>query len=185
MKQIYILVLLFVFLLELKVNAKEYESPVYTQCVAEVTSTFLKEVYKEYGFECGASGGEMPYDVEEISVKIVAYQNATIEEARELEVILTEKFTQIINSHEKIRPFLREFPFPSSRARVSISFRSPKKKFSLSSKNDVKYVLQVKGIIYYQADNPDNPYVYRDIKDEPYEEALKIVRNNASKNDSM
>jgi hypothetical protein len=50
----------------LKVNGKEDESPVYTQYVAEVTSSFLKEMYKEYGFECGASGGRMPYDVEEI-----------------------------------------------------------------------------------------------------------------------
>src|SRR5271170_553300 len=33
----------------LKVNAKENESPVYTQYVAEITSSFLKEVYKKYG----------------------------------------------------------------------------------------------------------------------------------------
>jgi len=65
----------------LKVNGKEDESPVYTRYVAEVTSAFLKEMYKEYGFECGASGGRMPYDVEEISVKLVAYQSATVEQA--------------------------------------------------------------------------------------------------------
>ena len=167
----------------LKVNAKEDDdSPIYTQYVAEVTSAFLKEIHKEYGFECGASGGEMPYDVERISVKLVAYQSATIEQARELEINLTERFVQIINAHEKIKPYLRECPFPSSRACVSISFRNAKKAFSLSSKNDVIYVLQAKNRIYYQAQNPENPYVYKDIKDEPYEEALKIVQNKAAKN---
>ena len=73
-----------------------------------MTSTFLKEMYKEYGLECGASGGRMPYDVEEISVSLVANHSATVEQARELEIKTTERFAQIINAHEKIRPFLRK-----------------------------------------------------------------------------
>ncbi len=166
-------------------DAKEDESddsPIYTQYVAEVTSAFLKEVYKIYGFECEASGGEMPRDVEAISVSLVANRRATVELARELEVNLTERFVEIINAHEKIRPFLREYPFPSSRARVSISFRDSKKTFSLSNKNNVIYVLHARNRIFYQAENPDNPYVYKDIKDEPYEEAKRIVQSKAAKN---
>ena len=141
-------------------------------------------MYKDYGFECGASGGRMPYDVEEISVSLVAYQSATIEQARELEIKATERFAQIINAHEKIRPFLREYPFPSCRVDVSISFEPPKKMFSPSPKSDVSYVLQARNRIYYQAENPNNPYVEIDIKDEPYEEALKIVQANATKKNS-
>ena len=112
-----VLMLLFAFI-EMKVNAKEYKSPIYTQYVAEVTSAFLKEIYNEYGFRCGATGGRMPYDVEEILVTLHANQNATVEQARELEVKLTERFVQIINAHEKIRPFLKEYPFPSSRRKL-------------------------------------------------------------------
>ena len=169
-----------------KVDAEEDDdSPIYTQYVAEVISAFLKEVYKKYGFTCGASGGEMPYDVEEISVMLVANKIATVDQARELEVNLTERFAQIINEHEKIRPFLREYPFPPGRACVSISFRDSKKTLSSSTTNDVKYVLHVKNRIYYQARNPENPYIYKDIKDEPYEEARKIVQSNMTKNDSQ
>jgi hypothetical protein len=166
----------------LKVNTKEYESPLYLEYVAEVTSSFLKEMYKEYGFECGASGGEMPYDVEEISVSLVIDQSATIEQAREWEIKTTERFVQVINAHEKIRPFLREYPFPSSRARVSIRFITPKKqKKSLPADDDVRRVFQVRNKIFYRGKNPDNPYVARPIKDEPYEEALKVVQDNAAK----
>ena len=168
-----------------KVNGKEDESPVYTRYVAEVTSAFLKEMYKEYGLECEASGGEMPYDVEEISVQLAAYRGATVEQARELEVKTTERFAQIINAHEKIRPFLREYPFPSRRASVSISFRNPKKKKTPSTDNDVEFVFQVRNRIFYQAKNPNNPYLGKNIKDEPYEEALKIVQSNAAKNDAQ
>jgi hypothetical protein len=161
-------------------DAKDDDSPIYTQYVAEVTSSFLKEMYKEYGFECGASGGKMPYDVEEILVQLVAYRSATIEQARELEVKATERFAQIINAHEKIRPFLREYPFPASRASVTISFR--KKRQHLPQENDVKLVGQAKNKLYYLAHDPDHPYVGKKIKDEPYEEALKIVQKNAAKN---
>ena len=170
-------------LLGLKVSAKENNgSPIYTRYVAEVTSAFAKEMHEKYGLECGRSGGSMPYDVEKISVSLVASGGATIEQARELEVKATERFAQIINAHEKLRPFLREYPFPAARADVSISFRNSKNSRSLSRKNEVKYVLHAKNRIYYQAENPENPYVYKDIKDEPYEEALKIVQNNAPKN---
>lgn len=169
----------------LKVNGKEHESPVYTQYVAEVTSSFLKEMYKEYGFESGASGGEMPHDVEEISVSLTAYRSATVEQARELEINATEKFVEIINAHEKIRPFLREYPFPPSRASVSISFRDPKKIKTPSVDNKVLFVFQAKNRIFYRAKSPDNPYVPKPIGDELYEEARKIVRDNAAKNDTQ
>jgi hypothetical protein len=161
------------------VNAKEYESPMYTQYAVEIIRSFSKQIKKEYGFKCIGSGGSMPHDVQEISVKFIVYQNATVEQARELEVKLTEKFVQIINGHEKIRPFLREYPFPASRACVSISFKKPKKAAPLLTKNQtIIYVFQANGRLYCQAENPLNPYVYKDIKDEPYEEALKIVEKS-------
>jgi hypothetical protein len=141
-------------------------------------------MYKEHGLECGASGGRMPYDVEEISVSLAANHTATVEQARELVIKTTERFAQIINAHEKIRPFLREYPFPSNRVDVSISFRDPKRKKPSGLYMEVTYVLQARNRIYYQTDDPQNPYVGKDIKDEPYEEALKIVQSkDAKKND--
>jgi hypothetical protein len=70
--------------------------------------------------------------------------------------------------------------FPASRADVSISFRK-RGKHTLAA-NEVKFVCHAKNRVFYQAENPENPYVYKDIKDEPYEEALKIVQSNAAKN---
>jgi hypothetical protein len=163
--------------------AKDDDSPIYTRYVAEITSTFVKEMYKKYGLYCGSSGGEMPYDVEEISVSLIAYRNATIEQARELEVKATERFVQIINAHEKIRPFLREYPFSPSRADVSISFEKKGKPFSDYS--EVEFICHAKNKLHYLAYDPDHPYVGKLIKEEPYEEALKIVQSNAAKSASQ
>ncbi len=183
MKHFCLLVLLLFFVIELQVNAKEYEPPLYVQYVDEVTNTFLKEVYKKYGFECGATGGGMPHDVEKISVSLDANQTATVEQARELEINLTERFAQIINAHEKIRPFLREYPFPAGRVSVMISFRVSKKKKESFKDDEVELVFQAKNRIFYQAYNYEKPYLGIDIKDEPYEEALKIVQGKQEQND--
>lgn len=170
------------FYLELKVNANEdHESPLYVQYVDEVTSTFLNEMYTKYGFECGATGGSMPYDVEEIWINLVTKQTATIEQAREWEILAVERLVQIVNEHEKIKPFLRENPFPPKRAVVSIRFAIPKKDHSSPASNDVERVLQGRGRIFYKVTDPDNPYIYKTLKEEPYADALKIVQSNAGK----
>jgi hypothetical protein len=159
----------------------DHESPLYVQYVHEVTSTFLNEVYKKYGFACDGSGGSMPYDVQKISVSLVTRRSATIEQAREWEILLTERFAQIINEHEKIKPFLRASPFPPSRVNLSIDFITPKKERSAPQPNHVTFVFQARNKIFYKAKTPDDPYMHKDLLEEPYEEALKIVQANASK----
>ena len=88
----------------------------------EVTHSFIQEVKKKWGFQCEHTGGSMPYDIESLSVGFAIYKNVTIDEARELEVMLIEEFLEVTNAHEKIRPFLREYPFPAARANISLSF---------------------------------------------------------------
>jgi hypothetical protein len=178
-KHVNILALALLFLSSVKIiNAEEHDSPEYVQYADEIIHSFEKQIKKEFGFKCEASGGSMPYDVEKISMKFVANRCATIEEARELEVKITEKFIKCINAHEKIRPFLREYPFTVDRATVMISFNIPKK-FSLS--NDyVEVVFQGKSTIYYNATNRKNPNIYDTLKKEPYEEALRIVQSKTA-----
>jgi len=104
---------------------------IYEKYVDEIIHSFAADMKKEYGLVCDESGGRMPHDVEQISISFCCYRRATVEEARELFVTVTEKFIDKINKHEKIRPFLREYPFtfrPADesftwcRADVSIAF---------------------------------------------------------------
>jgi len=150
----------------------------YEVYVNQIISSFSAEMKKEFGLICWGSGGKMPHDVEEVEVAFICYKHANIEEARELEVKVTEKFIQAINSHEKIRPFLREYPFRADRAQVSIAFENRKTKLSYFD-GSVASVFQVKNKIFYRADK-EGSYVLIPLMDEPYEEALKIV-NESSK----
>ncbi|MEI6241850.1 MAG: hypothetical protein WCP39_00400 [Chlamydiota bacterium] len=159
----------------------ERESPIYLQYANEIIRVFVNEIEKEYGFTCIGSGGGMAHDVEEISVKFMAYQRASIEQAREYEVNAIQKLLKIINSHDKIRPFLREYPFKANMLRVSISFG--KKDNSPLTDGSVVFVFQARDKIYYNKAEPVTESLL-DLYEEPYEEAVKIVKENLPKKDS-
>ena len=167
--------LLISILLGFKVtDKKSYRSKSYVELSDEVMYAFIKEVAVEFGFRCESIGGSMPYDVESMHIGFIAYRKATIDEARELEVALIEKLLGIVNSHEKIRPYLREYPFTSDRANVSISFYDKDNEYETES---ISYVSQAKNKIFYSVNDPKTDSLV-DFADESYEDAHEIVQNN-------
>jgi len=154
---------------------------------------------KEYGLICIGSGGRMPKDVEEISMDFNLYQRTTIEEARELMVKVREKLVDKVNAHEKIRPFLREYPFTWSGADISIAFHKPHSD-SYYLDGSVAFVCPARdGKIAYQGaelrkqklvdiigldGNVERvgevveDEVFIPLLREPYEEALRIVKSS-------
>jgi len=155
-------------------NSKSIDYEVF---VDEVTNIFIKEVKKEFGFDGNATGGSMPYDIEEIHVGFSVPREVTIDEARELEVKLVEKFLSIVNAYEKIHPYLREYPFTSSRASILLNFYNEKKQ--PKDENNVNLVFQAKKNIFYKRYIPEK-HSFIELAQEPYEEALKIVQNKSS-----
>lgn len=164
-----------------KLEAGEVQPTDYQLYVQEIVKPYAKEIEQEFDLVCIGNGGRMPRDVEEIEVLFVAYRRATIEQARELEVRATEKLLHAINSHEKIRPYLREHPFKANRVKVCVSFR--KGDDSYYSDGSVAYMSIIRGNILYRADNPSSEkYIY--LLSEPYEEAVKLVQNPLLKKQS-
>ena len=63
----------------------------------------------------------MPKDVEKIKVLFSCRRKLTVDEARKIEVYAVQELLRRINAHEKIRPYLREYPFDVNRVGVPIS----------------------------------------------------------------
>ena len=158
--------------------AEENESPVYLEYVREITQAYAEDIEQDLGLIYCGCGGSMPYTVNAIEVLFESNRKATIEEARKLEVTCTEKLIAAVNSHEKIRPFLTEYPFTPNRAKVSISFN---KKSEAPYKDSVCHVFQVKNTIFYKAENPKDKNLYLSLREEPYEEALNLVKQSKKK----
>jgi hypothetical protein len=177
-------VLLFIcliFLMESLVAEKRDYSPeerkVINRCVAEVVDALEKEMKKQYGFICIGEGGGMPYDIEEIGMRFLREQQTSIDEARELEIRATERFVEIINNHKEIRPYLRDYPWNHSRARVTIAFRNEKGK---DYPEGVTFILQARDKMFYFGPERAPNDVDNVIKEEPYAEAKKIVESSPS-----
>ena len=157
---------------ETLVKEKTTYHPTYAHQVMDI----LKEqVEKEYKFHCCGRGGSMPTDIRSLSVDFETKKIPTIPEAREIIIKIVEKFQNIVNSHENIRPFLREYPFPIERIGISIRFNLPPIKEEKQLKIHPKYVCCITGIVDYCQDD-ETGWQYIDIHSEPYEEALRIVR---------
>ncbi len=188
----------FLFILEVQASAKKETTVSYLQYVDEITNDFVKEMENETGLSCRGSGGSMPYDVEEFDIMLVGYRRATQEEARALMVTAIQKLLKKINEHEKIRPFLREYPFTESRASISIAFQTNHGRryldgsiaLAFNARNKIFYERAEKQLVKYSAtincatgkiDSPAYEKVQEKlvrITDETYEEAVKIVADS-------
>lgn len=150
----------------------------YTIYAYEVMDQFEKEVRDELGLICIGNGGRMSRDVEVIRLCLQAYQRATVKEARMLQVRCMEKLISIMNTHEKIRPFLRKYPVDLENVDVSIAFC--KKNNKRYTDGSVAFIFEAKGkILYFSKDEKSKDLVR--ITEEPYEEAVKLVRTSEMK----
>ncbi len=162
----------------IQLHASEDDSTPYIKYAKEIMNPFIEECEKKYHLDCIGTGGRFAQNVSEIEISFIAYRKGTIEEARTLEVTMTEKILAQINTHEKIRPFLNTYPFDVKDIKISIAFQ--KKDNSCYTDGSVVYVSHIKNKLFYDKEDPKTGKLV-DIMEEPYEEALKIVNKSSSK----
>lgn len=170
MKNVKFIILIFLILTSPAFTNKKNKDINYELFVNEITQSFIKESETEYGIKCGSSGGSMPYDVETISASFIVYKKSTIDESRNLELNLIKKLCHFVNSNEKIRPYLREFPFPIESAHISLSFQTQNNEFE----NGICHVTQARNIIFYSILDAETDSL-KTIREESYSDALKIL----------
>jgi len=154
--------------------------------VNEVFSSLAKEVKKELNLSLFGSEASMPEKVNSMEMSFWAYQRSTIEEARLLTVYLTERLTKAINAHEKLRPYLRGYPFPAERVGIFLHFHNVfwitqgDGTVSRASHINTMGTSRYRNQIVYEVANPDPMFLQEeDLLVEPYEEAVRIVKNSS------
>ncbi len=134
---------------DMRLDATESKSSEHLKYVNEIICDFIPEIEKRYDLHCYGSGGSMPTDVEKIDVLFISYHKSSVAEARKMELGAIQALLSRINSHEKIRPYLREYPFGSDRVHISISFRTETDDRPLDG--SVAFVSIVNNKIYYDS----------------------------------
>lgn len=170
-----------------KINPSIHKENEYEAEIDALLASFTENIINQYPFERVSIGGKLTNGIEEIGAKFRVYQFVTLEDARQLIVDVVEKLLRDINSNEKIRPYLKQFPFPASLIKLNLAFKEPKyHPFpDISIMNvilDENKITYVQKIILPQEEGK----VFRDtteniLAEESYPEALEIVEKNPVK----
>lgn len=149
----------------------------YHKYVQEIIQSFSTQMHRELSLHLKGEGGSMHNKIEGIFLDFNAYRKATLDEARAIHLYALNKLAEIINSHEKIQPFLAEKPFSYKNVEIGISFEGIN---GLPSDGTIARVFNVgefaldknKNTIFYNvAKNYLDPS--QDMMREPYEEAVR------------
>lgn len=144
---------------------------------------FANMVKMDRGLESWGIGGKLDNGVEEIRAKFIVRQHTSKEEARNLAVFFTENLIDYINRNEKLRPYLKEYPFPSSRVKFRINF-TDRDCCSYFDGSMEMIVLEGNELSYYhrvirpEEHLPEDYWLTTSVlwAKEPYPEALQIVK---------
>ena len=91
--------------------------------IDQLFESIMMEFYKKHELYVLCMGGKMVDGIEEIGAKLRFFEPVTIQEARNLEFFVINKLLTSINQNENLRKYLKEYPFPSDRLKISIEFK--------------------------------------------------------------
>lgn len=139
-----------------------------------VTKKYINTMEQKYGLKPFGSGGAMLNEVKGIYVYFSADYPASISSARELVVRMAQILLEDINEDERLRPHLAYYPFEAKSLQIGISFvpRDP------DNAEAVDAVHLIKGKVNYNIVGPNRGY--KEIYEEPYEQAEKIVESHTA-----
>ena len=136
----------------------------------------ILEVQKK--FKLSKIGGGMPQDITFFSMSFYVPSQADIGIARKIYIETMEGFKAVVNSDVLIRPVLKQYPFSHEGIKITLFFDD----YDKTEKNNQKmisFVHSANGYIYYLEEG-NGPISSRILYDEPYETALKIVKDSGN-----
>ncbi|MCB1072272.1 MAG: hypothetical protein KDK96_04125 [Chlamydiia bacterium] len=153
-------------------NPKE---PIYCKYADNVTSDFRRSVKAKYGMFATGDGGSFMEKINSVFLSFSTFDKEyDVDQTRVLMVNCVEEYLLRINEDEKVRPYLNHFPFSSSGIEFQIAFyERPSKRVKFGF---IGLVGIVNRKIYYCSYDHEKKQLV-DICEEPYEEALKKVKD--------
>lgn len=83
---------------------------------------FAEKMEKEHQFKYCCLGGKLTDSIEGVDVSFSLDKFVTLEQARELLLLMTDSLLFEINHSKQLKPYLKEDPFPIDRLRVRLKF---------------------------------------------------------------
>jgi hypothetical protein len=123
----------------------------------------------------------MTTDVRVLSPVYISYQKLNIDDARAFYLEIVEGLINKANADEEIRPYLHNYPFTEKNMSIGLVFFNEKNDFMQDGFVASMTMLDNEnGLIYYRIYHPETEML-ETIYIEPYEDALKIVKEQKAK----
>ncbi len=159
-------------------DLRSHEKKTYENDLDTFLISCAQEIRKKYHMQCQAVGGNLSDGLKEFGFLFTSNKRTTLEEARKLEVGITNTILNKINANEKLRAYLATYPFPVGRTHVRLKFQNSEWGDPLD--NSLYSVCQTNDHIQYhyrEAIKEDAPTILDAIliKEESYDDALQIL----------
>jgi hypothetical protein len=139
-------------------------------------NSYAKELKRTKNLFAFGIGGSMNADVKILSPTYISSQKLNVDEARVLFIETVEGLVSKMNTDENIRPFLHDYPSTEKNTAIGIVFFDENNEFL---QDDFIALISMldngNGMIYYAIYNTETKKL-EDCYEEPYEEALRIVK---------
>ena len=137
----------------------------------DVSSNVAKALSKRYRFIPVGFGGRMHDDIEKMSLSFNSYQERPLEDYRKLIVESAEYYLKEINSNEKIKSYLHNFPFDANNIELSIFiFKNSTEPVDIGN---ITCVTVLNGNVLYSV--RETEYSTKNLSEESFESAKRLV----------
>ncbi len=143
-----------------------------------ITNQTAKKLKQEKDLCLIGTGGQMMDKIEMLDMGFQYFHEVNLEEARQLIVYAAEVYLDAINKNEKIRPYLKNYPFTAKNLEIKIWVRKPDS--SNVTPGNVHGIFLNDGLVEYE---PQGSVKYEHpspILKETYEEAVQMVKTSKS-----
>jgi hypothetical protein len=137
----------------------------------------MKKEKQLYAIGMGGGGIGKPGILRMLSITFQNYDKMDISRARSLLVYSVEEFLKEINAKDELKPYLTETPFTSKNVDIAIHFVN-KKSRNLRNPPFLAVARAKEGKLDYIVDSNET---LEWIKEETYDEALEILRQEKSR----
>jgi len=147
--------------------------PNYCKIARRIAGTYAIEFAQPRGLQLTGYGGAMMGDIQEIELRFLSLEYLNIAAARKLYVEMMEEFLCRINTCEKIRSHLHNFPFEVANINLTIGFEDCERKITSDGHVALMYIGRNQDLLFrgYSSDTEEFYSLHR----ESYHEARKIV----------
>ena len=157
----------------------QYVPADYIVMADQITEVVKDKLIKRYNMRVIGVAGGMADCVNLVGLSFQIRRPLSKERLREIIVDSVEEFLTSINKNERLRPFLKNYPFTAKEIEIEIFIVDNTGREVYDP--EIMLAAAYRGTVKYRTEDKDNKFGYKSTTEESYETALKIVKESLKK----